>query len=76
MNELQAGVEPAFTVFPQPAIFFQPRKATLDHPAFRHDLEGMQLTSLGNLHRDVLSQRLSHALREGLTRVAAVAQHT
>ena len=33
MDELQAGVEVAFAVFPQPPVLLQPGKATLDYPA-------------------------------------------
>ena len=46
MDELQAGVEPALAVFPQPPVLLQPCKATLDNPTLWHDLEGVQLTAL------------------------------
>ena len=76
MNELQAGIEFTLAVFPQPPIFLQPGKATLNNPAFGHDLEGMQLTPLGNLHCDRLSQDFSHAFGKWFSGVAAVAQQT
>ena len=43
MNELQAGVEPTFTVLPQPPVLFQPGKTALDYPALGHDLERVEL---------------------------------
>ena len=43
MDELPADAEPALTVFPLAPVFFQPRKAALDHPAPGHDLEGVRL---------------------------------
>ena len=33
MHKLQAGIEPSLTVFPQPPVLLQPRKAALNHPA-------------------------------------------
>ena len=74
VDELQAGVEPALAVLPQPPILLQPGKAALDDPALGHDLEAMQLASLCNLHRDVLAQNFLRALHKGPTHVAAVAQ--
>lgn len=76
MDELQAGVEPAFAVLSQSSVFLQPRKAALDYPALGHNLEGVQLAALGNLHRDVLTQALAHTLRKGLARVAALSVST
>ena len=75
MDELQAGVEPALAVLPQAPVLLQPREAALDDPALGHDLEGVQFAPLGNLHCDVLAHNLSHPLRKGLARVAAVGQH-
>ncbi len=76
MNELQAGIEFTLAVFPQPPILLQPGKAALNNPAFGHDLEGMQLTPLGNLHCDGLSQDFPHAFGKWFSGVAAVAQQT
>lgn len=70
MDELQAGVESSFAALPQPSVL-----AALHNPALEHHLEGMQLAALGDLHRHALTQELAHALHEGLTHVAAVAQH-
>jgi len=75
MDELQAGVEPAFAVLPQAPILLKPGKAAFDNPAFGHDLEGMQLTTLGDLYRHVLAQNLAHALCKRLAHIAAVAQY-
>lgn len=76
VNELQAGIEFTLAVFPQPPILLQPGKAALNNPAFGHDLEGMQLTPLGNLHCDGLSQNFSHLFSKRFSGVAAVAQQT
>ncbi len=62
MDKLQAGIEFTLAVFPRLSIFLQPGKAALNNPAFGHDLEGMQLTPLGNLHCEGLSQDFSHAV--------------
>ena len=75
MNELQAGIEPALAVLPQPPVLLQPRKAALHHPALGHDLEGVQLAPLGHLHRHLLTQNLAHSLCKGLSCVAAVGQY-
>ena len=74
VDELQAGVEPALAVLPQPPILLQPGKAALDDPAPGHDLEGVQFTALGNLYRDVPTHNLLRTLRKGLACVATVAQ--
>ena len=75
MDELQAGVEPALTVLPEPPALLQPGKVARDNPASGHDLEGVQFTKLGNLHRDHLTQYLARTLREGLTHIGAVTQY-
>ncbi len=74
MDKLQAGIEFTLAVFPQPPILLQPGKATLNNPAFGHDLEGMQLTPPGNLHRDGLSQDFPHAFGKWFSGIATVAQ--
>ena len=74
MNELQAGVEFALTVFPQSSILLQPGKAAFDDPAFGHNLERVQFTTLGNLHCHVLAQDVLDALDKRLTDVAAITQ--
>ena len=61
--------------FHNPPVLLQPVKAALNHPALRHDLEGVQFAALGDLHRDMFAKRLAHALCKRLARVAAVAQH-
>jgi len=75
MDELQAGVEQSLAVLPQSAVLFQPRKAALDDPALGHDLETVQLTTLGNLYRHMFAQDVSDTLGERLAAVGAVAQH-
>ncbi len=55
MDELQAGVEFALAVLPQPSVFLQPGKTALDDLALGHDLEGVQFAALGNLHRELLA---------------------
>lgn len=50
MNELQAGIESAFAVLPQPAVLLPQGKAALNDPTRWHDLEGVQPAPLGNLH--------------------------
>ena len=74
MDELQAGVEQTLAVLPQPSVLVQPSKAALDDPAFGHDLEGVQLAAPGNLHRDALTEDVTHALRERLADVASIDQ--
>lgn len=74
MDELQAGVERALAVLPQPSVLFQPREAAFDDPALGHDLEGVQFAAFGDLHRDLLAQDLSYALGERLSGIAAIAQ--
>ena len=76
MNELQAGIEFSFAVFPESSVFLQPGKAALDNPALGHDLEGVQLAAFGNLHGDMLTQNIAYALRKRLAHIAAIAQNT
>jgi type I restriction enzyme M protein len=76
VNELQAGVELPLTVLPQSPVFLQPGKAALDHPTLGNHRKLVQLAAFGNLHRDLIAQRLAHALRKRLARVPAVTQHT
>ena len=41
VDKLQAGIEPALAVLPQPPVLLQPSKATLYYPTLGHDLEGV-----------------------------------
>ena len=75
MDQLQAGVKPSLAVFPQPPVLLQPSKAALHHPTLWHDREGVHLTAFCNLHCDMFTQCVTHALRKGLAHIAAVAQH-
>ena len=74
VDELQAGVEPALAVLPQPPILLQPGKAALDDPALGHHLERMQFTALCDLYGDMYAQDLLNALSERLAYIAAVTQ--
>ena len=73
MNELQAGIEFSFAVFPEPAALFQPTEGTFDDPAFRQHGKGMQFIALDDL--DGGFQTLRYAIGEGLAGVAAIDQH-
>lgn len=75
MNELQASIEPTFAVLPESSVLLQPCKTAFDHPSFWDYRKGVQLTALGDLHRDVLTQNLLHTPGKGLARIAAVGQH-
>ncbi|QGY75964.1 hypothetical protein FZ025_04535 [Xanthomonas hyacinthi] len=59
----QAGIELALAVLASPSVLLQPRKAAFDDPTFAHDLEGMQLTALGNPHCDLLAHSALARLR-------------
>ena len=76
MDELQAGVEEALAVFPESPVFLQPSETTSDDPALGHDLEGVQLTALGNLYCDRLPRNVSYAFCERRSRIAAVTRQT
>ena len=76
MDKLQAGIEFTLAVFQQTPIRLQPGKAALNNPAFGHDLEGMQLTPLGNLHCDGPSQDFSHLFGKRFSGITAVTQQT
>ena len=45
MDELQAGVEVAFAVFPQSPPLLQPSKASFNHPPFGSDCEFVQFAA-------------------------------
>ena len=59
MDKLQAGIEPALAVLPQPPVLLQPGKAALDNPALRHDLEGVQLTAICDLRFAICDLRFA-----------------
>jgi hypothetical protein len=62
VDELQAGMQRALAVLPQSPALFQPSKAALHYPALGHDLEGVQFTTLGYLHRHMLAQNIFDTL--------------
>ena len=74
MDELQAGVEFAFAVFPQPSVFLQPGEAAFDHPALGYHLEPVQLATLGDLHGNPLAQDVLYAFGKWFSGITAVAQ--
>jgi len=76
MDELQAGVELAFAVLPQPAILFQSGKTALDHPALGDNNKLVQLAAFGNLHRDSFTQYGLHTQRKGFAHITPVSEHT
>ena len=55
MDKLRVGIKQPFAVLPQPSVLVQPGKAAIDHPALGNHRKLVQLTALGNLHRDVLA---------------------
>lgn len=63
MDELQAGVESALAILPQPPVSLQARKAALDDPGLGHDFKRVQRASLGDLHRHMLTQDVLDALQ-------------
>ena len=69
MNELQAGVEVAFAVFPQPPVLFQPGKAAFDHPTLGDNGKLVQFAALGDLHRDAPTQYRKRPANTLLTRL-------
>ena len=75
MDELQAGIEQSLAVLPQPPVLLQPGKAALDDPALGDHCKLVQFAALGNLHCDLLAQRLAHTLSKRLTRIPAITQH-
>ena len=74
--ELQAGIELAFAVLPQPPILLQPGKTAFYHPAFRHHLKLTQLAAFGYLYFHFPAQHGHHPLGKRLARIAAVGRIT
>lgn len=74
VDELQAGVEQPLAVLGKSPVLVKPCKAAFDNPALGHDLESVQLTAPGDLHRDILSQNFAHPLRERLAHIACICQ--
>ena len=73
MNELQAGIEFAFAVLPEPSALFQPSEGAFDDPAFGQYSKGVQFVALDDLHGSV--QSLFDAVRKRLSGVSAIDQH-
>lgn len=65
MDKLQADVGSALATIPQPPVLAQPCEAGQGDPALAHDLEGVQLAVVGNLHRSVSTWNLSFAQCKG-----------
>ena len=74
MNHLQAGVELAFTVLPKSSTLFEPSEGSFDHPSLRHDGEGVQVASFGDL--DACPELVAHCVGERFAGVTAIGQHT
>ncbi len=51
MNELQAGIEFALAVFPEPAALFQPSEGAFDDSTLGQHCKGMQFIALDGLYR-------------------------
>jgi hypothetical protein len=64
VNELQAGIEPSFAVFPQSSILFQPSEGAFDRPAFWDYSEGVESITLDDLEGSI--QGLLYAISKGL----------
>lgn len=64
----------SLAVLPESPALVQPGEATLEDPALGHDLEGVQLAALGDLHRDVSAQDVAYALPEWRADAACVCQ--
>jgi len=73
VHELQAGIEFAFAVFPEPSALFQPSEAAFNDPTFGQHHKGVQFIALDHLHGCL--QPLHHAVGKGFARVAAIDQH-
>ena len=72
MDHLQACIQFAFAVFPEPAAFFQPREGPFYNPPFGQHGERMQFVALDDLNRGI--EPLHHAVGKRLARVAAIGQ--
>lgn len=72
MDHLQACIQFAFAVFPEPAAFFQPCEGPFYNPSFGQHGEGMQLVALDDLNRGI--EPLHHAIGKRLARVTAIGQ--
>ena len=73
MNELQAGIEFSFAVFPKPSALFQPTEGAFDDPAFGQYYKGVEFITLDHLNGGL--QALHYPDCEGLAGVAAIDQH-
>ena len=70
MNELQAGIELSFAVFPESAVLFQPSEGTFDYPSFGDNGEGVEFIAFDDL--DGSLQALHYAIGEGLASVCSI----
>ena len=67
MNELHAGIDFPFAVFPEPSALFRPCEEAFDAPAFGQHRKGAQLIAFDNLNSSF--QALLCAISEGLSGV-------
>ena len=72
MDHLQAGVELSFAVLPESSAFVEPCEGSFDDPSLRHDGEGVQFASFGDL--DACAELFPDCVGERLARVAAIGQ--
>jgi hypothetical protein len=72
-DHLTTGTQFSLTILPESPTFLQPRKRTLDDPAFRYHHERVERTSLHHFNFSVNDPL--DAGSEFLSRVAAVNQH-
>ena len=70
---MQAGVEFAFAVFPEPAAFVEPGEGAFDNPAFGNDSKLMEFIAFGTLNSR--AKYLKGRRGEGLAGSAAIGKH-
>ena len=72
MDHLQACIQFAFAILPEPAAFFQPREGPFYDPPFGQHGKRMQFVAFDDLNRGI--EPLHHAVGKRLARVAAIGQ--
>ena len=73
MHELEAGVQLALAVFPEPAVLLQAGEGAFDAPSFWQHGEGVEFVALDDL--DCGTEALLDAIGEGLASIATVGEH-
>ena len=72
MDHLQACIQFAFAVLPEPAAFFQPREGPFHDPPYGQYGKRMQFVALDDLNRSI--EPLHHTVGERLAGVASIGQ--